>query len=120
MNRSSVPEVDPAPEDDERLRYGLGVVLGALFVLLPMLIGRMDVETLLLVSAIGAIVILPVWRDVGGPLNTPRGLIGFLQLVIGPIIIARVFSGPAIWTYVGAWLCTLGVMRLATGWRDRS
>lgn len=118
MNRSPESANDAEP-DDSRLRSASGVVLGTLLALLPLLIGRMDVETWLLVSFIGAIVILPVWRVVGGPISTPRGMIGFLQLVIGPIVIARMFSGIAIWTYLGAWFCTLGMLRFVTGWRDR-
>lgn len=64
--------------------------------------------TLLTVSAIGAIAILPFWRHAGGELTSPVALFVFLELVIGPIVIARLFSALAIWTYIGAWVCTLG------------
>lgn len=102
----------------DRLRAGSAVLLGALALLLPLFVGRMDVPTLLTVSAIGAIAILPFWRHAGGSLTSPVALFVFLELVIGPIVISRLFSALAIWTYIGAWVCTLGALRFATGGRD--
>ncbi|MBA3878011.1 MAG: hypothetical protein C0498_14025 [Anaerolinea sp.] len=87
--------------------------------LIPLLAGRMDVQTFLIVSLVGSMVILPVWRQAGETLNSPRAMIGFFQLVVGPVVIGRVFSGLAILTYLGAWGCTLSVMRFVTRWRDR-
>ena len=81
--------------DEDQLRSGSAVLLGACFIMLPVLVGRMGVPTLLIVSAIGGLAILPVWRYAGGSL-----------------------SSPSILTYLGAWGCTLGFMRFATGWRD--
>jgi hypothetical protein len=78
----------------------------------------MDVPTLLIVAAIGGLVILPFWRYAGGPLNSPIAIFVFLELVVGPMVIGRLFSALAIWTYIGGWVCTLAFMRLATGWRD--
>jgi hypothetical protein len=80
----------------------------------------MDVPTLLIVSAIGALAILPVWRYAGAPLKSPLAILAFLEILAGPIVIALLFSGLAIWTYLGAWLVTLGVVRFATDWRDTS
>jgi hypothetical protein len=103
---------------EDQLRAGSAILLGACALLLPLLVGRMDVPTLMIVSAIGGLAILPFWRYAGGPLKSPIAIVAFLGLVIGPLVIGRLFSALAIWTYVGAWVCTLGVMRLATGWRD--
>jgi hypothetical protein len=103
---------------EDQLRAGSAVLLGACALLLPLLVGRMNVPTLLIVSAIGGFAILPFWRYAGGPFKSPITLLVFLELLIGPIVIGRLFSALAIWTYIGAWVCTLGVMRLATGWRD--
>lgn len=102
----------------DRLRWGLGVLLAALALLLPLLVGRMDVPTLLIVAAIGGFAILPFWRYAGGSLKSPIALFVYLELLIGPIVIALLFSALAIWTYIGAWLFTLGLMRFATDWRD--
>jgi hypothetical protein len=100
------------------LRAGSGVLLGACALLLPLLVGRMDVPTLLIVAAIGGLAILPFWRYAGGSLKSPIAVLVFLELVVGPMVIGRLFSGLAIWTYIGAWGGTLSFMRLATGWRD--
>jgi len=86
--------------------------------MLPLLVGRMDVPTLLIVAAIGGLAILPFWRYAGESLKSPIAVLVFLELVVGPIVIGRLFSALAIWTYIGAWVCTLGFMRFATGWRD--
>ena len=100
------------------MRAGSAVLLGACALLLPLLVGRIDVPTLMIVAAIGGLAILPFWRYAGGSLKSPIGVFVFLELLVGPIVIGRVFSALAIWTFIGAWVCTLGFMRLATGWRD--
>ena len=104
--------------DEDQLRAGSAILLGACALLLPVLVGRMDVPTLLIVAAIGGLAILPFWRYAGGSLKSPLGLVAFLGLAIGPMVVGRLFSAWAIWTYLGAWVCTLGFMRLMTGWRD--
>ena len=55
--------------DEDQLRSGSAVLLGACFIMLPVLVGRMGVPTLLIVSAIGGLAILPVWRYAGGSLE---------------------------------------------------
>ena len=105
-------------DDDDRLRSGLAIILGCCFALLPLLTGDLNLSTTLMVWAIGAVAILPVWRYAGAPLTTPRAAIAFLSLVIGIIVIAGLFSRPAILAYLGAWGGTLALMRFATGWRD--
>jgi hypothetical protein len=104
--------------EEDQLRSASAVLLGACLLLLPLLAGWMDVATLLIVSAIGGLAILPVWRYAGASLNSPIAVFTFLELVIGPIVIGLLFSAAAILTYLGAWGCTLGFMRFATGWRD--
>ena len=103
---------------EDQLRAGSALLLGACVLMLPILVGRMDVPTWLIVAAIGGFAILPFWRYAGGALSSPVAFVPFLELVIGPIVIAALFSALAIWTYIGAWVFTLGLLRLATGWRD--
>jgi len=107
-----------ADVDDDRLRSGLAVVLGGFMLLTPMLAWGQDGATTILVAAIGAVVILPVWRYAGAAITSPMAIIAFLELVVGPIVIGALFSAAAILTYIGAWGSTLGFLRFATGWRD--
>ena len=104
--------------DDDRLRSGLAVVLGGCVLLTPMLAWGQDSATTILVAAIGALVILPVWRSAGAATTSPMAIIAFLELMVGPIVIGALFSAAAILTYIGAWGGTLGFLRFATGWRD--
>jgi hypothetical protein len=113
--RRSVTDADL---DDDRLRSGLVVVLGGCLLLLPMLVWGQDGATTILVAAIGAVVILPVWRSAGAAMTGPMAIIAFLELVVGPIVIGGLFSAAAILTYIGAWGSTLGFLRYATGWRE--
>lgn len=105
-------------DNDDQLRWALGAFLGGCVALLPFLVGRLDMSTTLVVSAIAAAVILPFWRHAGEALNKPIAIIPLLELVFGPAVIAAFFSGAAIATYIGAWFCALGVMRFVSGWRD--
>ena len=110
--------VSDADLDDDRLRSGLAAVLAGCLLLLPMLAWGQDGATTILLAAIGAVVILPVWRSAGAALTGPIAIVAFLELVVGPIVIGRLFSAAAILTYLGAWACTLGFLRFATGWRE--
>jgi hypothetical protein len=103
---------------DDRLASGLAVILGSLVALLPLLVGQSDAGTTLLVFGIGGLVILPMWRSVGGELRSPLALIAFVGFVGGLVVIAWLFGRPLIWTYIGGFACTLGFMRFATNWRD--
>src|SRR6186997_855949 len=105
-------------DDDDRLRSGLAIIRGCCFALLPLLAGWLDLSTTLIVWAIGAIAILPVWRHAGQPLVTAPSAIAFLSLVIGSFLIGWLFSAGAILAYLGAWGGTLAGMRFITGWRD--
>jgi hypothetical protein len=105
-------------DDDDRLRSGSATVLGVCMALLPLLTERSDVPTTLVVSAIGALAILPFWRRAGEPMSTLMAVIPFLSLVIGMVVIGRLFSAAAIMTFIGAWAATLGAMRFVTDWRD--
>jgi hypothetical protein len=113
-------EDHPSMDDDCQLPSGLGIVLAACVALLPLLTARLDVSPTLIVWPVGAVTILPVWRHAGEPLSTPVAAIPLPSLVIGPIVLALLFSPGASVAYIGAWSCTLGVMRFVTGWRDRT
>ena len=104
---------------EDQLRWALGAALGGLVALLPLLTGRSDVSTVLIVAAIGSLAILPFWRHAGEALASRVAFIPLLELVVGPILIAALFSASLIATYLGAWFCTLGVVRLAAGWREQ-
>jgi hypothetical protein len=105
-------------DGDDQLRSGLAIILGGCFALFPLLAGYLDLSTTLIVWAIGAVAILPVWRYAGAALSSPMAVIAFLSLVVGMFVIGRLFSGPAILGYLGAWGGTLAAMRFVTGWRD--
>jgi len=77
---------------DDQLRWALGAVLGGLVALLPFLTRGLDLWTTLVVSAIAAAAILPVWRHAGGPLSTPVAFIPLLELMFGPALAAHFFS----------------------------
>jgi hypothetical protein len=104
--------------DDTRFRSGLGLILATCMALLPPVSGRMDMPTFLAVALVGAVVVLPFWREIGEPRDNPRSIIAFLVTVIGVFAIARTFSALAISTYLGGWAFTLSLMRFLTGWRD--
>ena len=105
-------------DDDDHLRSGLAIILGGCFALYPLLAGYLDLSTTLVVWAIGAVAILPVWRYAGAALSSPIPVIAFLTLVVGTFVIGAQFSRPAILAYLGAWGGTLAAMRFVTGWRD--
>jgi hypothetical protein len=104
--------------NDDRLASGLAVLLGSLVSLIPLLVGLSDPGTTLLVFAIGGLVVLPLWRYVGGELRSPLGCIAFVAFLVGMFVVAWQFGRPLIFSYFGGSACTLGFMRLATNWRD--
>jgi hypothetical protein len=103
---------------DDQLRWGLGVILGTCFGLLPILTGRSDAQTTLIASAIGALVVLPAWRHVGENVTTRAGALPFVGLVAGMALTGWLFDRAAIVTFIGGWAVTLAALRLATAWRD--
>jgi hypothetical protein len=103
---------------DDRIASGGAVILGTLVGLLPLLTGRSDIATTLLVFAIGGLLILPIWRSVGQDLRSWRGLVAFVAFLAGTFVVARLFGRAAILTYYGGFACTLGFLRFATNWRD--
>lgn len=105
-------------EDLDRLRSAMGMFLGGLFVLLPLIVGRYDIPRTLIVSAIAAAAILPFWRYVGEGLNRRIAVIPLLELMFGPALVALWFSANAIPVYIGAYVCTVSAIRFATRWRD--
>ncbi len=93
--------------DIDRWRSLAGTILGALVVLLPLLVGQLDVATTLVASAIGATAIVPVWRRAGESLSTPIAAVPLLTLVIGAIVVARLHSASAAISFFGGWFFTL-------------
>lgn len=121
LAQSGTQRVEPmtgSGDGHDRLRSGLGAVLGACIALLPFLVGRMDLATTLTMSAIGAVGILPVWRHAGTALKTPGAVIAFFGLLVGPIVIAKLFSALAGVSYIGGWATALGLARFLADWRD--
>jgi hypothetical protein len=103
----------PPDLDDDRFRAALAIVLGGIVAVVPLLIGLIDAWTFLIAGVIGSLGILPIWRQVGAPLNRPLPLIAFIWLfVVGPAIVLWALSLVAFWTFLGAWVFTLGVLRL--------
>lgn len=102
---------------DSQLRSASGVILGALFALIPPLSGRLDLEPFLVSSLIGALAVFPFWRQAGGSLQPLRSRVGFLVFILGILVVGGLFSAIAIWTYLGAWVCNLGAIRFLNRWR---
>jgi len=108
-------------EDDtdvEQLRWVSGMLLGALFALLPLILGRYDVQRTLIVSAIAAAAVLPFWRHVGSGLNRRIALVPLLELIVGPALVALWFSVNAIPVFIGAYVCAVSAIRYTTRWRN--
>jgi hypothetical protein len=103
---------------DDRIASGGAVILGTLFALTPLLTGRSDVATTMLVFGFGGLLILPGWRFVGEDLRSWRGLVAFVAFLVGMVVVARLFGRAAILTYYGGFACTLGFLRFATNWQD--
>jgi len=102
----------PLDADDDRFRAALASVLGGTVAVLPLLAGLIDAWSFLIAALIGSLGVLPIWRQVGAPLHRPLPLIAFGWLfIVGPAIVLRVLSLLAFWTYMGAWVFTLGVLR---------
>jgi hypothetical protein len=105
--------------DEGHFRNVWATILGGTIAVLPLLVGMMELETFLIAATVGALVTLPLWRFVGGPLTRPASIIAMVVLfVVAPALVLRNLPYLAIWTYVGAWVCTLGALRLTTGWKD--
>ena len=105
-------------EDVDQLRWASGILLGGLFALLPLIVGRYDIPRTMIVSAIAAAAILPFWRHVGEGLNRRMAAIPLLELIFGPALVALWFSANAIPVFIGAYVCTVSAVRYATRWRD--
>lgn len=103
-------------KDDDRFRAALASFLGGTVAVLPLLAGLIDAWSFLIAALIGSLGVLPIWRQVGVPLNRPLPLIAFGWLfIVGPAIVLRALSLLAFWTYLGAWVFTLGVLRFREG-----
>ena len=105
-------------EDDGRYRSGLGVILGACFVILPLLFGTLDAETALIAALIGSIVVAPLWRFVGESLDRPATIITYVVFLIASVIVLRQLHGVAFFAFLGGYGFTLSVLRFVNGWRN--
>jgi hypothetical protein len=110
------PEVSLDLNDDDRFRAAWACFLGGTVAVLPLLAGLIDAWSFLIAALIGSVGVLPIWRQVGEPLNRPLPLIAFGWLfIVGPAIVLQALSLLAFWTYLGAWAFTLGVLRFREG-----
>lgn len=105
-------------EDDGRYRSGLAAMLGACFVILPLLFGSLDAETVLIAGLIGSIVAAPLWRLVGESLDRPATIITYVAFLIASVVVLRLLPGLAFFVFLGGYAFTLGVLRFANGWRN--
>jgi len=105
-------------EDDGRFRSGLGIIAGASFVILPLLFGKLDTETVLVAALIGAIVVAPAWRVVGEPVSSPFSIISYAAFLIASVIILRLLPGLACFVFLGGFTFTLSLLRFVNGWRN--
>ena len=120
MNR--VRRVLTDTDDDGRYRSGLAAIGGACIATLPLLFGMVDAKTTLIAALIGsivAVVSVPLWRSVGEALDGPMTIITFLAFLIAMVVVMRELPRLAFWVFIGGWAFTLGVLRIANGWRNR-
>ena len=93
-------------------------MLGACFVILPLLFGSLDAETVLIAGLIGSIVAAPLWRLVGESLDRPATIITYVAFLIASVVVLRLLPGLAFFVFLGGYAFTLGVLRFANGWRN--
>jgi hypothetical protein len=105
-------------EDDGRYRSGLGAILGACIVILPLLFGMLDAETVLIATLIGSIVAAPLWRFIGEPLDGPVTIIAYVGFLIASVVVLRQLPGLAFFVFIGGFTFTLSVLRFVKGWRN--
>ena len=104
-------------EDDGRYRSGLGAILGACIVILPLLFGMLDAETVLIATLIGSIVVAPLWR-LGETFDGPLTVISYVAFLIASVIVLRQLPGLAFFVFLGGFTFTLSVLRFVNGWRN--
>jgi hypothetical protein len=108
-------------DDDGRYRSGLGAILGACTVILPILFGRVGAEVALIAALIGsvmAVVAVPLWRPTGGALDGPMTIIANVAFLVAAVVVLRQLSGLAFFVFVGGFTFTLSVLRFVSGWRN--
>jgi len=116
MNR--VRRVLTDTDDDGRYRSGLGAILGACIVTLPLLFGVLDAETVLIATLIGSIVVAPLFRFAEETSNTPLTVIAYVAFLVALVIVLRQLPGLAAFVFVGGFASMLGVLRFVNGWRN--
>ena len=108
-------------EDDGRYRSGLGALIGACTVIVPLLFGRVGAEAALIAALSGsvmAVVAVPLWRPTGGALDGPMTIIANVAFLVAAVVVLRQLSGLAFFVFVGGFTFTLSVLRFMSGWRN--
>jgi hypothetical protein len=104
-------------EDDGRYRSGLGAIVGACIVILPLVFGMLDAGAVLIAMLIGSIVLAPLWR-LGETFNGPLTVISYVAFLIASVIVLRQLPGLAFFVFLGGFTFTLSVLRFVNGWRN--
>jgi hypothetical protein len=81
---------------DDRIASGGAVILGTLFALTPLLTGRSDLATTMLVFLFGGLLILPGWRFAGQELRSWPELVAFVAFLVGMVVVDWLFGRAAI------------------------
>jgi hypothetical protein len=105
-------------EDDGRFRSGLAAILGLSVATISLLFGRLDVETFLIATLVGSAVVAPVWRFVEESFAGPMTIVMYAAFVVPAAIILRQFPTFAFFAFLGGFMFVLGLLRVATGWRN--
>ena len=108
-------------DDDGRFRSGLGAILGASLVTLPLLFGMVDARTALIATVIGsivAVVAVPLWRVVDEASDGPMTIITYVVFLVASVVALRQLPGLAFFVFLGGFAFTLGVLRFVHGWRN--
>src|SRR5215204_5635461 len=91
-------------DDDGRYRSGLGAILGACLVTLPLLFGMLDAKTALIATLIGsivAVVAVPLWRTASGASDGPMTIITYVAFLVALVVVLRQLPGLAFSVFLG-------------------
>jgi hypothetical protein len=105
-------------EDDGRYRSGLGAILGACIVTVPLLFGKLDAETVLIATLIGSIVAAPLWRFIGEAFEGPGTIVSYVGFLVASVVVLQQLPALAFFVFLGGFTFTLSVLRFVNGWRN--
>jgi hypothetical protein len=100
--------------DDGRFRSGSAVILGACFVILPLLLAVLDAESVLVATLIGSGVAV-LWF-VGETFVRWVTIVAFAAFALGSGMVIQQLPSPAIAVFLGGFALTLGACRFLSGW----